>query len=224
MMVIVVGVLAREAILLLLPVAAGYLYDQGRLRKEWRKLLMVAIPALVVFLVLRLVLPGEGNFRIWRAPFWFYPKWFRLQTWFGLFINAFAPLIWLFIVYRRATLRFILAEKHMVLLVGLVYASTLLAHDTERLLAPAAPVIYLLVGRILQAHNQKASLWLAGMLLSLALVTAIRHLFPRTEFVQAPLLDLGLVVLPTILAVYCGIVWQRKLDFPRFTRHFLGYN
>jgi len=206
---LLIGVLSREATLALLPVAAVFLHERGRLRREGTWLAGVAAAAVAIVVAVRLAVPGTGGYEFWRAPLWFHEKLFQAKTWFGWLVEAFAPLTWLPLVFRRETRRFVTASPHLLLLVALVYASTLFASDTTRLLAPCTVAFYLLMGRILESRGPRAALRLAGRLLPLALPAALSHLLPAGDRGQVTLPSLVLILVPTLVAAGVGAFWAR---------------
>jgi hypothetical protein len=204
-----IGLLSRESTLILLPVAAVFLYQRGGLRREAKRLILVSVAAAASLLLLRAAVPGSGAYETWRAPFWFHAKILQTRAWYGWLLNAFAPLTWLPLVFLRETRRFFASSAHLLVLITLTYASTLFASDTERLLAPCAVAFYLLIGRILESRGPRAELRLAAMLLPLAMITAVLHPMPPADRGRVAMARLAPVVLPAVAAVACAWHWRR---------------
>ena len=196
-----VGVLAREPVLLVLPAGFVFLWERGTLRSDGLRCLVASLPALVVFLLLRVLLPADGPgllvLLVDHAV-----KASDPVTWYRLLVNAWAPLSFIPLVFFRTTRVFVRRHLYLVAFAVLVLASALFGGDQERLVAPAFITVYALVGYVLQRH-----MWtrLARIVLVLAaVVTSLHHLtarFPLPSRTWTVVLSLAALAAVTAVAL-----------------------
>ncbi len=174
--VLAVGVLARETPLVAIPAAAVLLASHGASRREWGRMIGASLPGIAVFAAVRLLVPASGGYSLAEAASVYAGKFLSPGTWAALLVIPFAPLSFLPLVYPRQTASFIRSNPHLAALFVLILASTVFGHDNQRLMAPAAPVFFLLIAAILQREFYSRSLsWAFRIVLLLAAIAAGTH-------------------------------------------------
>jgi hypothetical protein len=165
-----VGVAARETVLLMMPVAFVYLWEKRKPRSQWQAALAATAPALAAFVLLRAFVPVGGGKGLSEALLIHVRKIGSPDALFQLLVNPLLPLSLLPLVFLEDTISFFRARKHALLFVALVFASTFFGSDRERLMAPAFVVAYLLIAKILERmRHEKAFI---GILLAASFLTA----------------------------------------------------
>ena len=201
--VLFLGALARETTMIMIPVAALHLWEQGRLKTEWSRLLVAAAPGLILFLGLKLALPARG-LSIPEAFKHYSVKAGAWQTWFYLFVNSVAPLTFLPLIFFRRTAAFFRARRYAALFVGLVWLSTFFGSNNERLMAPVFIVFYWLIGDILM-HELRPGPWGARrFLVGCGFLAMFHQTYTRFAFLEKSLvvgLSLGSLLLVTIVSI-----------------------
>ena len=170
------GAAAREVALLVIPAALVFLWERDALRAEAGRWLAASLPAVAVFVALRVALPADGpgfaSLLLDHAG-----KASDPATWYRLLVNAWAPLGLLPLVFWPTTQAFARQHRYLVVFAALVLGSALFGGDQERLVAPALVAVYPLVGAIVERH-----LWTRlalAVLVVAAFVTSLHHLTAR---------------------------------------------
>lgn len=181
--VLALGALTRETTLLAIPVAFVYLAERRQLAARGNYLIVAILPALTMFLGLRLLIQPAGGLTLFEAFLRSAPKILDPSTLFRLFINPFIPLVFLPLIFFRTTLRFLRDHIYLLVYVLLVFISALFGSNNERLMAPAFIVFYLLVAIILQERlhseqNRSQRLFLA-LLLVCTFLSSLNHQWAR---------------------------------------------
>ena len=198
------GALTRETCLLMLPTAVVYLIGKGRLKSDWRSMVAAMLPAVALFFLLRLLIqPSEGP-NLFKAFSTYITKLQSPDVWYRLLLNAFTPLTLVPIIYFKQTRRFFKEHRHMLWFVIFVYISSLFGSDTERLLAPAFIVFYMLIATIIQDNLWKSRGVLTVLLFS-AFLSSMHHLYaayplPGRDVTVAASVGSLLLVTLTVLA------------------------
>ncbi len=190
------GAATREVTLLVIPAALVFLWDRDLLRSDGLRWLLASLPAVTVFVGLRLALPAEGPGFVFLLLDHI-GKALDPVTWYRLLVNAWAPLTLLPLIFWWTTWRFIREHRYLLAFAALVLLSALFGGDQERLVAPAFVAVYPLVGWIIQEHrwNRVALILLAAgtFLTSLHHLTARFPLPSRTLTIVLSLFALGIV-------------------------------
>ena len=175
-LILLLGALTRETALLMIPTAVVYLIENGRLKSDWRLMAVAMLPAIAAFLLLRLLIqPSEGA-NLFEAFSTCITKLQSPDVWYRLLLNAFTPLTLVPIIYFRQTRRFFSENRHMLWFVVFVYISSLFGSDTERLLAPAFIVFYMLIATIIEDNLWK-SRGILIVLIGCAFLSSLHHLY-----------------------------------------------
>jgi hypothetical protein len=212
MSALLIGTLARETIFLMMPVPFLYLAEKGTIRQEGLKAMAAIIPALTVFLILRLLIPAPGNGPM--ATFMEHSgKIISSGFWYGLLINAIAPCSSLPIVFWKETVLFFKERNYFLIFLIMVFAAVLFGSNNERLMAPAFIVIYWLIARIIQRYVYPNVFFMAG-LIGLGFISSfdyesgLLHLPNRTLSLAVPFAALCLL---TMIAVRKNIGLPAKI-------------
>ncbi len=146
------GALSRETWSLVPPVALVYLWERKLLAADWKKLVLATIPALVVFVLLRILLHADvqGSIDIPKAFIRYSPKILEPEFWARQFGNSLKPLTFLPLIFFSTTLAFFRANKFMLALIAMTFISSLLGSADERLMAPAFVAFYWLFALIFE--------------------------------------------------------------------------
>lgn len=211
-LILVLGALTRETAMLMVPTAAFFLLERRR-SDELKALIVAAIPGTFLFLLLRAVIPGTGDYSLTAAFVEWAPKLASPEVWYRQFVNAFAPFTLLPLIFWPTTRAFISRNKYMVFFAVLVFGSTLFGENTERLMTPTFIVFYLVLAHIIQSYgsvNRGLLIGLAvGGLLSLPHSAISRYPLPSSEIaIIVSLFDLALV--SAIALVYRVIHHDRE--------------
>ena len=180
----VIGALTREPCLLMIPVALTYvIWQQRSIRSsvfghvsrsqnivQW---IAACVPAIVVAIVVRAFLIAATN-TDWSLGAMVVENAYKFtdpETWARMALFAAAPISLFPFVFLRQT-RTVLGENvHLVVLFVLVVASSFLGADTERLVAPAMVVYYLITARVMDEHSS----WVLHYVLVLAALVCSLH-------------------------------------------------
>jgi hypothetical protein len=166
------GALSRETWVLLPPTAFVFLWERGKLRDGLDKLVLATLPAVAVTVVLRIVLKADvpGGLEPLDAILRFWPKILEPEFWVRQWGNSLIPLTFIPLVFLGTTVAFFRANKYLVVLIGLVFLSSLLGSANERLMAPAFVGFYWLLAEIVQRdiypHKVMLFILAAGALIS----------------------------------------------------------
>ena len=216
--VLVLGVLTRETALLMAPVAFVYLWERKELAGKWRRFALAVIPGVVAFLLIRLLVPAPCGKSLFTQLAAHSRSILAPEKLFRLTINSYLPFSLLPLVFLGATVAFFRQRPHALVLVALVFLSTLfgLSYD-ERLMAPAFVAIYAVIGLSAQAVVGKrgqnraflAILLIGGFLASLHHQVAR---FPLPDRTWTLALSLGSLVIVTGAGIYYRIKSARAAD------------
>ncbi|MDZ4745041.1 MAG: hypothetical protein SGJ05_03450 [bacterium] len=148
----ILGALTREPCLIMLPVAFSYV-----IWKEWSrdrtvvwKWTAACIPAVLAAMAVRMGVPASNA--EWSLAAMLVEnayKFTNAETWIRLGLFAAAPISLIPFYFFRQTSTVLRSNPHLMVLVVLVVASSFLGADTERLVAPAMVVFYLITARVL---------------------------------------------------------------------------
>lgn len=203
------GILAREVTLVMIPVAAVYLYQNSNRKYVWKNFALAVIPAIAIFISMRLSIPATGGPSLVEAFTGYAPKLLRPETWVRLLIIPFLPLTLIPVIFFRTTKTFFRENLHLAIFVILVFFSTLFGSDNERLMAPAGIVFYLLIAIILQ-KKMRDHIWTLAVL-GLCAILASFH----DEWARYPLLNRNLTLLCSLGAT--GIATATALSIVAIT-------
>jgi hypothetical protein len=149
---LLLGSLARETSMLMIPVVFAYLWERQELRQQWRQALVAIIPGLTIFFLLRILIPTTCGVSLFAAPLAYAGKVLSPDTLPRLLINSFLPFSLIPVVFFETTFKFFKTRVYALLFVVLVFASAFFGEDQERLMAPAFLVVYALIGYVIHEH------------------------------------------------------------------------
>lgn len=153
--VLLVGGLARETVLIMVPVLIVWLWEKGKFSSEGLRAFLAVTPGIIVFILLRKIIPVSGNWSFLQAFQNHAATIFIPETWFRLFINTFIPFSFIPIIFFGVLRDYFRENKHMLVFLVLVFLSKLCGENNERLVAPAFIVFYSILGLILNQMYSK---------------------------------------------------------------------
>ena len=212
--VLAVTVLAREPAILMVPVAAVWLWERGRLQTDGVRLALALVPVVVLFAAPRLVLAGQEGPHLVQTFVNASGKAAQPATWARLLVNAWVPVVALLVVWPRDTLAWARGHLHLVALFVLTLASAFFGGDQERLMQPAVWAVYPAVAAVLDrrwlpARSPGARVALAA-LLAAGVLASLHHLTARFPLPDRRL-TAGLAA-AALAAALAAAVWTRRRD------------
>ena len=201
-----VAVLAREPAILMLPVAAVWLWEHGRLRADGLRVALAFVPLVLLFAVPRLLLSGQEGAHLVQTFLNASGKAADPATWARLLVNAWVPVVALLAVWPRETIAWARGHLHLVALFGLTLASAFFGGDQERLMQPAIWAVYPAVALVLDRHWTRRPV-AVGLLLATGALTSLHHITARF-----PLPDRRLTAVLAAVALAVALataVWVR---------------
>lgn len=205
--VLALTVLTREPAILMVPVAAVFLWERGRLRADGARVALALVPLVVLFVAPRLLLPDTGGMPLAEQLAAESRKAFRVETWGRLLVNAWVPVVALLAVWPRETVAWAREHLHLVALFALVVASAFFGSDQERLMQPAIWVAYPAVAFVLDRRWRGRPVAL-GVLGVAALLTSLHHLSARF-----PLPDRRVTMVLSALALALAVAVSLRVRF-----------
>ena len=216
------GALTREPSMLMVPVAFVYLWERGRLLKNWMAFTASVVPGIAAFFLLRAmvsvqgVFPVQGEYTLFQALLRHSVKMADLEVWARLLGNSFIPLSLLPIVFIEDTASYFKENIHAALFLVLVFISTFWGFDNERLMAPAFLVFYLLIGKLIQRYQEKKLLII--VIVSASFISSFHHVIARyplpsiklTIFLSLATLAVVTVAALILRATQSGGAWRSR--------------
>ena len=144
------GMLAREILLIWIPVSFFILYKESSAKKDWVWTGFISFLLMAVFLGLKLGVTAKGGIGLVQA---IADDWGKLFDPFAIAKQLFianTPLFLLPVIFYKDLKVFIKERSELLILLGITYLTTLFGHDYERLMTPAAPFIYLFTAALIQ--------------------------------------------------------------------------
>lgn len=183
------GCLTREAVLIMIPVSLFYLWEYGKFRQDYQKLILAIAPTLAVFISVRIFVHADHVSIGLRGILPYY--WMKFgesignavtpQAWFRRTIWCFMPLSLVPVMFMRTTISFFSARKYLLLFSLLVVVTDLWGidpggGDTERQMAPSFLAFYWLIGEITQREFAPAK-WVFPVLFGCGWLASLHHLY-----------------------------------------------
>jgi hypothetical protein len=203
------GALTRETGMLMIPVGLFYLLEKSKWHTQGLRFVLAVIPAIVAFLLVRMLVPTAGGETLLQALRANAAKMISLESLYRLLVNAFIPLTLLPLVFLDVTVQFFKDRKYAFVFVVLVLISTCFGNNLERLMAPTFIVFYWLIGTILQKYQWN---WISlAMLIVTCAVASLHHsiaryLLPNKEVTMI----LSLVTLAAVTALAVAVRISRR--------------
>lgn len=210
--ILVLGAISRETALLMLPTALFYLLERKHFAEHWRSFFISAIPAVVVFVALRLIVPFEGGLPLGEALFTYSQKLLHYESPLRLLVIAFSPFTFVPFVFWKETSRFFADKKYLLLFVFLVFVSALFGENDERLMMPAFVAYCWLLGRIVQDTDLKG--WFLAVFFGCGFLGSLHHLYTAYQLIPSRnhtiIMTMFLLLLVTITTFVFKKSKQRK--------------
>lgn len=181
----VVAVTARETYLLVFPYLFLHTWRRSGLMIALERTLAIVIAPLAILLLIRAsapALPGPGFVRL--VTFFAKWRWDRLldNQLYICTIGSFGVLLPLLLLYPKRMLAYWKRHPEEIAVIAIVYASLLLANNTDRLLAYAVPVV--LPAALLNLRSLVTRVRLPFAAVAAAALLAQAVLFRETIFFQ----------------------------------------
>jgi len=201
-LILVLGAFTREVAMLLVPVAFFYLFEKNKLLQEGRYVLIAVVPAILIFLLLRILIIAPGN-TLLQALIIHSKKLYSMEALFRMLINSFIPLSLIPIVFYNKTIEFFRDKRYIYVFIMLVLFSALFGSNNERLMSPAFIVFYWLVATIIDSEIKKSKPLLIVILLC-TFLASFHHNISRFDFMTRKLttiVSLNSLIIVTILSI-----------------------
>jgi uncharacterized membrane protein len=182
------GCVTREAVMILIPVSFLYLWEEGALRHEYKKWIAAIVPALAVFILVRMfVYADDVRMGITGILPYYQMKFgesavnaYSKHAWFRRLIWSFMPFTPLPFVFPRTTISFFWRRKFVLLFFVLVVITDLwgIDHgggDAERQMAPAFLPFFWLIAMLLQQELSHVK-WALPAILAGGYISSLHHL------------------------------------------------
>ena len=215
-LILALGAATRETALIMLPVALAYLIERRLLGQHARALLLAALPGIVVFGALRLLVGHTGGLNLLEQLARSAPKLLAPETWFRLLLNSFLPVSLLPLVFWRHTLAFFRGHRYLLVYLALILVSAFFGYDNERLMAPAFIVFYPLIAAIVESQRLTTPRGLPWLLVGAGFAASFQHLIGRYPL-PAPWLTYALSLGATLCATLACILAARTRRSPTLT-------
>lgn len=156
--ILVVGALTRETTLIMIPVMLiARWMDPHRSTSTLHvitRTIRLAIPSLVTVAIVRNVMtPVNSGWETLGNLLIYSWKFTDATSWYRLVVNAVVPFAFLPFASRSIRQGILREQPHLVVLLILVAAASFVGKDVERLLAPAFPLVYLFLARMIDASG-----------------------------------------------------------------------
>jgi len=209
--VLALTVFAREAAVLMVPVAAVWWWETGRRRPDGVRLALALVPVVVLFVLPRVLLDPPG---LTLADAFHDASAAALApgTWARLLVNAWVPVVALLAVWPGDTLAWARTHLHLVVLFALTAVSTFFGGDLERLMQPAIWTVYLAVAFVLDRrwHRQPVAV---AVLLAAGALSSLHHITARFPLPDRRLTAVkAAVALALALGAALYVRWRERRD------------
>lgn len=175
--ILVLGAFTKEISLLMIPVAFIYILEKKELSTKWKKVIVAVIPAIMIFILIRVLIPTAGGKSLLEAFLIFSQKVWSPESILRKLVNSYLPFYFIPFIFFKHTLQFFRTKKYMLWYVILVFLSTYFGSNNERLMAPSFIVFYMLIGTILQDLNPKKTFLLFIMVIGF--LSSFHHVFAK---------------------------------------------
>jgi hypothetical protein len=201
-LVMLLGAATRETVMLMVPTTFFYLFEKRELRTKWKKAAIAMLPGIVVFFLLRALIPAAGGLGLVDAFLKYSTKLASGEALARLLLNSFIPFTFLPFVFWKTTRSFLEGKKYVLFWLAVVFVSSMFGGNNERLMAPTFLVFYWYVGVLLQdlhLDNLGMGIFVAAGFLSSFHHVIGRYPLPSRSWTEG--LSLALLVVVTSLAI-----------------------
>jgi len=148
----VIGILAKETILLFYIPALIYLFINKHPKKEIINCILSGAVTFAIFIALRMIFsPSEEGDYLIQLGFGV-SKFFNLTVWVRQLSNVFLPFSLIFIIFLKELFQFSKKEIYLTLLFILTIISSLFGLDCERLMLPGILFSYLFFAQLAEKY------------------------------------------------------------------------
>lgn len=143
----IIAILIRETVLLLIPAGVVYYLSD---KKELRSFLLSALPALSIFILLRILIPSEKGDSLTEQFSYGLGNFTGAEPLIKRLFIAFTPLSLIPLLLFREIGPFLKKHAYLAVLFLSVLCISFFGVDAERMMLPAAPAYYLFLAFLLQ--------------------------------------------------------------------------
>jgi hypothetical protein len=173
-LLLLLSVFVRETAIITIPVFILHLFIAKEDKRKIIRLLLYCIPAVLIFFVIRKVVPYKDELSLFKAFMVHKSKFYNPLTWYRLVVNAFAPVTLIFIVFYRETFRIMKENKALAFYFVLVFITTVFGNNNERLMAPAFIPVYFVLAKICNRFFKESKFTLVIILIA-AVISSFHH-------------------------------------------------
>jgi hypothetical protein len=196
---LIVGVLARETPLVMIPTAIVYLLENRKWKRSWWVFTLAIVPALICFIFLRLTIHPVEGIGLWEALKTNIIKIALPMVWVKLLINSFIPLSLIPLIMYRETYSFFAKQLHLLGYFIIIVFTTMFGTDIERLMAPSFMVFYWLMACIIEKHFRNTLS--ISLLLAMAFLASFHYSIGRFTVPEG----ISHYILPTISLIIVAL-------------------
>lgn len=212
--ILLFGVLCKEIAILIIPTAFIFVIERRIFKSDFIPFILSVIPAIFLFVYLRVAIPVSGGTPLSREFFEHSGKAITARYWARILINSFIPFSILPLIFFRDTFIYIGRNIHIFALFVLVIISTLFAHDNERLMAPAFLAFYPLIARIIEHRFLRNKFFFVIAFFSAILASAHHFIarYPLPDRRLTLIFGAGATILVSITATYHYFIIDKKTN------------
>ena len=147
----ITGILIKETVLILIPIAYLFLFRYKAGIKDYGALTIISILTLLIFIGIRLMINVSGGEDLWTQFYTGLEYFFTVDSLLKKLVIAFLPFGLIPFLFYKESIKFLTSDYHFLAYFVLVFVASFFG-DSERLMMPSAPVYYLLTGYIIQRY------------------------------------------------------------------------
>ncbi len=174
---LLIGSATRETFIIMIPTGLVYLLFDSKNRSDIWRLLVSSAPAILLFLLIRMLITPENGRMLIASLSDNYTKLFRVGGIYHQLINPFVPLTMIPVIYFKETYRFFRGRLHMLAYLLLIFIASLFGENNERLIHPGFIVFFYLLASIIGARIE--SRLMRAVILAAAVLGSLHYLIAR---------------------------------------------
>ena len=172
--VLTLGILTREAALLIIPVGYVYLYEKRFDKKDFLQLTLFSFLAIALFILIRLLIPNPSQENYLTQIYSGWSSFFSYQALVKRFLIPITPFMIIPFIFLKDFIEYFKKHYYLITLFVFVVISSLFGNDFERLMTAAAPVFYLFLAYIISKYlNSNLSKSFTAAFYFLAIITVM---------------------------------------------------
>ncbi|GBD91069.1 hypothetical protein BMS3Abin04_01793 [bacterium BMS3Abin04] len=151
-MTLILGILTREAALLIIPVGYVYLYEKRFDKKDFLWLTIYSLLAIFIFLVIRVLIPNTSQENYFTQITYGLSSFFSYQALTKRFLIPITPFMVIPFIFLKDFYDYFKKHFYLIILFIFVAISSMFGNDFERLMTAASPVFYLFLAYIISKY------------------------------------------------------------------------